>query len=126
MKLLAIILSTLVLSTSVFSYGDEFLHAESQADTTSHLIPGTSVHNDHHQDSDAHKEHHEEQDHEQHSDCEDECHFCICACASHNIILSDYELQSLDFDPPTLRTVPDYNFIYSSSYLAAIFQPPRV
>ena len=110
----------------MFSFGDAFL-AEESLDAETHLVPGTTIHEEHHKDSPEHQEHHEDDNHEHtnDTDCDDECHFCICSCTSHNIILESYKLTPVRFDISKSKISTAYTSIYNNRYLDNIFQPPQ-
>jgi len=91
-----------------------------------HLIEGTSIHEDHHMDTQEHKEHHEDDDHSENSSCEDECHFCICTCTAHNIAPSIFQMATINLENADFQMHANYVSLYSNSYLDRVFQPPQV
>ncbi len=107
-------------------YGDAFVIDSDNAISESHLIEGASIHEDHHIDTEAHKEHHDDEDHSESSSCEDECHFCICLCNAHNILPSIIEISTIELENVDSKIDTNYTSLYSNSYLDRIFQPPQV
>ena len=63
MKILAVILSVLTITSSMFSFGDELFMKFDEHNSDSNNMEVVKIHEDHHKDSVEHNEHHEDTDH---------------------------------------------------------------
>ena len=110
----------------MFSFGDEmFINIEepsSEPKTTEVL----TVHEDHHKDSAEHQDHHDDKDHSDDNDCEDECHFCVCTCLSHNLINPIFRIDFASFEYASSKKQNFYISLYSNNYLDTLLRPPQV
>jgi len=127
MKFSVLLLSFLLLITASLSYGDSFFMSLKQQCIPLANVEKSQVvtHDDMHKEIEAHDEHHEEE-HKDSSDCEDGCHYCICACSPHTIVFQEVAQLHL---PIQLQFFSNRQSYYESllkdSYSGSIFQPPQ-
>jgi len=125
-KFFSIILSLLILTSSTFSFGDEFLVNTNEIVSVSHITETNPIHEGHHIDPEGHEEHHDNKNHSEESDCDNECHFCICSCTASNVIVSVFKIDFNILEYYNSKIVVSYTPLYNNQYLDAIFQPPQV
>jgi hypothetical protein len=125
-KIFSAILSLIIITTSIFSFGDEFLINNDEMVAITHITETNTIHEGHHIDIEGHKEHHDDKNHPEDSNCDKECHFCICSCTSSNVIVSVFKFEFSNLEYFSSKITISHNSSYTNQYLDSIFQPPQV